>query len=214
MDGMSGLLLAKRLKDIYGRTNIIFVTAHDEYKGGAMDLKASGYLLKPFGADDVRAELMDLRNPVSPPNPDESKGVRIQTFGNFEVFIDGNPLLITRSKAKELLAYLVDRRGASVTSAQIAAVLWEDKPYNRSLQMQTQKAISQLGKILSDAGIKDILVKGWNKLAVDVKRFDCDYYRLLERDPAAVNAYTGEYMAEYSWAEITAGALTTRIINN
>lgn len=31
-----------------------------------------------------------------------------------------------RSKSRELLAYLVDRRGSAVTSGELRAILWED----------------------------------------------------------------------------------------
>ena len=35
----------------------------------------------------------------------------IRTFGYFDVFVDGVPILFRSEKAKELLALLVDRRG-------------------------------------------------------------------------------------------------------
>ncbi len=37
---------------------------------------------------------------------------------------------------------------------------------------------------------------------------DCDYYRMLEGDVAAINSFKGDYMIDYSWAEYTAGKLT------
>ncbi len=39
---------------------------------------------------------------------------------------------------------------------------------------------------------------------------DCDLYRFLKNDPAAVNAYRGEYMAEYSWAVLNTEDLASR----
>ena len=47
-----------------------------------------------------------------------------------------------------------------------------------------------------DADIKD--VKGLTPR---------DYYDLLEGKPGAVDAYNGEYMIQYSWAELTNGEL-------
>ena len=47
-----------------------------------------------------------------------------------------------------------------------------------------------------------ILVKGRNSYAVLPEKLDCDYYRFLQGDPAAVNAFQNDYMAAYSWAEI------------
>ena len=41
--------------------------------------------------------------------------LRVQTFGNFEVFYDGKPVHFRRRRTKELFAYLIDRRGAGST---------------------------------------------------------------------------------------------------
>ncbi|MCL2047701.1 MAG: response regulator [Defluviitaleaceae bacterium] len=204
MPEISGIEMARQLKGINPKINVVFVTAYNNYAVDAFKVSASDYLIKPATIECINDALAQLRYPVSPPIPH----IRIQTFGHFEVFVDGEALHITRSKAKELLAYLVDKRGTSVGAAHIAAILWEDKAYDRSLQKQTQTVITHLIKILKEAGIDDIIVRGWNSLSLDVTKFDCDYYRFLEGDTAAINAFTGEYMDEYSWAEETAAYLT------
>ena len=71
----------------------------------------------------IRRELDDLRRPVK--REDDGR-LRVQCFGNFEVFRGGRPLAFSRSKTKELFAYLVNRRGAVCTVQALAAVLWED----------------------------------------------------------------------------------------
>ncbi len=99
MRGMTGVEVAKTLKGINPKMNIIFVTGFSEYKGDAMDMKASGYIMKPVTAAEVKAELEDLRFPV------------IQCFGNFDVFTpDGSHVHFERSRSKEIFAYLVHRR--------------------------------------------------------------------------------------------------------
>ena len=55
---------------------------------------------------------------------------------------------------------------------------------------------------LKKAGVEEILVKGRNSYAELPEKLDCDYYRFLQVDPAAVNAFQNDYMASYSWAEI------------
>ena len=47
MRGMNGVEVAKRLKQINPKMNIIFVTGFSEYTGEAMKLHASGYIMKP-----------------------------------------------------------------------------------------------------------------------------------------------------------------------
>ena len=56
--------------------------------------------------------------------PMKKNKVRFQTFGNFEVFIDGQPVKFKYNMTKEMLAYLVDRNRALCTNNEIMAVLW------------------------------------------------------------------------------------------
>jgi len=207
MGGMNGLELAKAMKDVYGKTNIVFVTGYSEYAVASYEAGASDYLLKPITKDAVAKAIDRLRSPVEAKT---DKMVRAQTFGNFEVFVDNKPLAFSRSQAKQVLAYLIDRQGASATTAEIAAVLWEDREYDASLNKQIQKVISEMMKTLRDHGIEDIIIKNWNQMSVDKSKIDCDFYEFLNWNTSAVNAYFGEYMAQYSWAEMTCATLSQR----
>lgn len=205
MGEKSGIEVAKELKAILPRINIVFVTAHDEYMGIAFDMHASGYVLKPARVDAIKNELNNLRNFV--PQVKYEKELMILTFGNFEVFYDGVPLRFARSKSKELLAYLVDRKGASVTMAEIAAVLWEDKSYNRSVLNQIHSLLSDIMKKLKLIGKQDVIVKERNSVSINVELVKCDYFNFLKGDAAAINSFHNEYMTNYSWAEFTVAKL-------
>jgi len=200
MGGMNGLALARHLKDIHGKTNIVFVTGYSEYALDSYEVDASDYLLKPVTKESVARAMARLRNPV-----DLRAGVKIfvQTFGNFEIFVMGRPLLFTRSKAKELLAYLIDRRGALCTNNEIIAAIWEEKGDSPSLQSHFRQLVADLTRTLHKAGISDIITKRRGQLAIRPDKFRCDLYEYDHGKTAAVNAYGGEYMAQYSWAEIT-----------
>ena len=67
--------------------------------------------------------------------------------------------------------------------------------------------VSDLKKTLASIGMEGILVRRSGHLAILRDKVDCDYYRMVDGDMAAVNAFTGEYMTQYSWAELTAGRL-------
>jgi two-component SAPR family response regulator len=124
MWGMNGIELAQKLKEIHGKTNIVFVTGYSKYALDSYTVKASDYVMKSVTKEAVKQALENLRCPVQA-KPD--KRVRVQTFGNFEVFVDEHPVLFTRSKTKELFAYLISRKGALCTNNEIIAMLWEDK---------------------------------------------------------------------------------------
>lgn len=201
MGGLTGMELAEKCKSLCPAVNIIFVTGYSKYTMDALRLHVSGYLMKPIRADDLRNELANLRYPLS------DKRVRIHTFGNFEVFVDEKPLKLPRRKCKECLAYLVDRRGAGVTYAQLSTVLWEEQPIGRQAQKNTQTIVSALGKALNDMGVGDILIRTRVEIAIDVKKVDCDYFHITRGDMKWIDAFTGEYMSNYSWAEYTLGEL-------
>lgn len=199
MADTDGITLAQKLKELNPDVNIIFATGFSHYQGAAFELHASGYLTKPITAEKVRRELAELRRPVAP-----GKRVRMQTFGNFEVYVDGMPLAFKYSRTKELLAYLVDRQGALCTMKEIQAILFEDEigheSYVKSLRRDLQFT-------LNEAGCGDVLVKQWGKLGVQPKAFDCDYYSWCSGHREGLT-YRGEYMAQYNWSETTNALLT------
>ena len=203
MPGMNGMALARMIQKLQPRCNLIPVTEHAEYALEALQIFVSGFLLKPVNDAEVRTVLENLRYPPE----DAPTGIKIQCFGNFEIFVNGRPLTFKRSKSKELLAYLVDRNGATCTNGEMLAVLWEDRPDTASLHSHLRNLIFDLSHTLEDAGARDLLLRGRSTLALDTSKVDCDYYNFLRGDRAAISAYRGEYMTQYSWAEVTRSAL-------
>ena len=208
MSGMNGLELAKQIKVLHPKVKLIFCTAHTEYAFDAMRLFAKGYLLKPVSAEDMIRTLDEMVHDWRKEEKKVPRNIRVHTFGHFAVFVDDYPLSFEREKAKELLAYLVDRHGAPVTTEQIAVTLWSDHPYNRTMKNYVATVVRSLRNALGAVGAEDILIKTHNHLSVDITKFKCDAYDYERRDPAAVNSFGGEYMANYSWAEVTTGRYT------
>ena len=61
----NGLDLCRSLLEINPRTNVVYLTAYIEYSFDAWNTGASGFLLKPITAENVRAQLKNLRYPFS-----------------------------------------------------------------------------------------------------------------------------------------------------
>ena len=201
--GMDGLKLARAIRKLQPRCNLIPVTEDPGYALEALQLFVSGFLLKPVSEQDVCSVMENLRFP-----PEETPvKLKIRCFGNFEAFAAGRPLSFKRSKSKELLAYLVDRNGATCTNGEMLAVLWEDKPDTASLHSHLRNLIFDLSHTLEDAGVTGLLIRGRSTLALDTSKVDCDYYNFLRGGRSATNSYRGEYMTQYSWAEVTRSAL-------
>lgn len=199
MREMSGLALARRLKAANPMVNVIFVTGYTDYALEAFGLHASGYLMKPVTPAQIKAELENLRRPIAHP---AAERVRVACFGGFDVYVYGELVNITRPTCRELFAYLVHKRGASLTAAKIASVLWPDKPYTRALQSQVQKTVRNLQALLRARGVEDILIRKRNCVAIDPAKISCDYYDYLRGDARGLNAYRGRYLEEYSWADM------------
>jgi two-component SAPR family response regulator len=219
MGGMNGLELAKHMKVINGKTIIIFVTGYSQYAVEAFALRANGYLMKPVTANAVLKEVEHLciiqhnTNGYKLPeattnshsdtssNHNYGKKIRVQTFGNFEVFADEKPLIFSRSKTKELFAYLVSRKGALCNNNEIAAVIWEDKDDSSSLQSMFRTLVADLIQTLNEAGIDNVFIKKRGYIGIIPKNISCDLYDFFEG--IKINNYIGEFMNQYSWAEFT-----------
>ena len=200
--GMLGIDLAVEVRKKYPAARIIFCTAYSGFTLDAFNVYAVGYLLKPITEEKIRGVLDQLR--LMLPTRTQSR-LRVQAFGHFAVFHQGKPLHWHRKKAEELLAFLIDRRGAAVSNSEIAMILWEDDSKVRNVQT----ILSSLRQTLREAGCEDVLLHTRNQTAIDVARVDCDYYDYLAGLPNAAGEYQGEYMSNYSWAEFTNGKLYT-----
>ena len=153
---MSGMELAKQLKMLQANINIVFCTAYNEYLLDAIsDVRCSGYILKPVTTEQIIRELDNLRNPIEPVS---DVSVSVQCFGNFEVFTDGEPVYFEVSKAKELLAYLIDRNGAFCTNDEISAVLWEDGVKHTSYLKKCKKSLADT---LKNVKCQDMIINRW-----------------------------------------------------
>ena len=195
---MLGLELAKRIKEHCPQTRILFCTAYTVYALEAYEIHALGYLMKPVTAEKLREAVQHIEAQLGP-LPEEHAPDHSQLLYN------GAPLIFEREKAKELLALLIDRQGLSMTNGEIEAVLWENPPSPHYLHT----LFHSLRKTLHGIGQDNVLIRTRNHTSIDVNQVQCDLYAFLKGDADAVNSYAGEYMSNYSWAELTNARLYT-----
>ena len=205
MPGMDGIELAIRIREIRPEINVIFLTAYSQYALQAFSLHASGYLLKPADREKLAAEFVYARSSGARP---EKARVEARTFGGFDLFVNGEIVNFRKSKCKELLAFLIDKQGSSVTRAEAFAALWEDLQYTRPKQKQLDTIIRLLRETLQEYGIDDIFSMKSGTMRIIPEKISCDAYRLFSGDAKAVNSYHGTYMSSYPWANITEGYLS------
>src|SRR5690606_11288445 len=122
---MNGLEAAEAILELPSVADIVFVTAYDEYAVEAFEVNALDYLLKPVKhsrlAKTINKLLNNRRNAV---HVEDSLEVTIACFGSFQLLVHtgtgiGEETRWRTNKTKELLAYLVHHRQASVHKAKI-----------------------------------------------------------------------------------------------
>lgn len=201
MRGINGIGLAEKITALHPECRIVFCTGYEEYAVSAFKIHASGYLLKPISAEAVQKEIDVIKG-----RKNEKGILKAKCFGNFDVSCDGEKLTFRRTKSKEMLAFLIDRNGADVSSKEISAVLWENgtKENNRNYFHQLLLDVRQT---LEKAGADDVLKKNGYLYSVDTEKISCDYYSYLKTGQPE---FQGEYMTQYSWADETCGLLWSK----
>ena len=198
MRGMGGLALAEKILAASPNCKIVFCTGYEEYAIPAFKLHASGYLLKPVSANDVQAEIDNIKGIRQTEKP-----LTVKCFGNFEVYAKGEKLTFKRSKTKELFAFLIDRNGAGVTVSEIGVALWEND-YEEKNQNYIHQLFRDLRQTLEGVGMGELFERKNYLYSINPEKITCDYFNHLKTGKPE---FFGEYMAQYSWAEETCGLL-------
>lgn len=192
---MDGITMAKKINTLYPRCNIIFCTGHNEFALDAFNTYCSDYLLKPISKEKVNVSLKHLRYPIT----ETKKRVEIKCFGNFDVFCDNKPIAFKYKKTRELLAYLVDRNGAEVTTQEIMAAIFEEtkQSYFSNIRLD-------LLNTFEDLGLSNIIYFKYGRMRIIKENVKCDYFDYMDGNN---NLFRGEYMTQYSFSEETKSSL-------
>ncbi|MDF2613926.1 MAG: response regulator [Clostridia bacterium] len=198
MPQISGIDIAKEIQSRGIKTAVVFVTGYEQYALDAFRLDAVSYILKPSEISEVIKAMQKAKRYVVP----ETQKVFVQTFDHFDVFVNEKPIYFSNTKAKELLAVLIDRQGSIVSMDTIIDLLWPERPYDENVKQLYRKAVNHLNKTLNAYNIH-FFVSNRGSCYVHKAEFICDYYQLLEGNEMFIKRFHGEYMFEYSWGENT-----------
>lgn len=202
MPGMDGITLAQMITARYPLCNIVFLAdeAKTETMSAAFAINASGYIIKPFTKADIQAEIQHRRNII----PDFSnRPVKVQCFGNFEVSVNGKPVVFKRQKTIMTFAYLIDRRGALCDTDTLIGNIEPECASDENTKSRIRVYIGDIVVSFARLRINDIIMKSSGTYGINTSLIDCDYYRYLAFDPEAISKYSGEYMTGYDFADVT-----------
>ena len=204
MPEIDGIELARMLKNLYPQIIIVFVTAFEKYLPDFIKLRGDYYVLKPYTKEDVedvigRTKLLSQR---------QVKRVKIDTFGQFEVFIDGKPAIFNGKKVKELFALLVDKRGKTLQTEEAFSRLWEGEEYNNINANKYRRLWTRVNEFLEKFNLKELIHNDNGNRSLNCELVDCDYFKFLSGDTQVIKYFSFAYMTDYYWAEETLAELT------
>lgn len=199
MRGMGGLVLAEKIIELQPDCKIVFCTGYEQYAVAAIKLRVSGYLMKPVSSKDVQEEIDYIKGVKA-----KEKLLTVKCFGNFEVYAHGEKIAFRRTKTKELLAFLIDRKGSGVTGREIIAMLWSDNGDEKKKHNYLRQLFLDLRQTLETVDAGALIIQNNYSYSLATEKIDCDYYSYLQTGKPE---FRGEYMTQYSWAEETCGML-------
>jgi len=177
MPGKSGLQLAGELHCLNSNIAVVFVTAYTQYALEAFELSVLDYIVKPVSKERMKKTLNHIEKLLVPRRGSDA-GISISCFPRFECRVNETVLALNHlMKAKELLAFLVSRKGAETSWDMITESLWPDTDYEKAhnnLYITTYR----LRKWLAENNISQIFECRRNSYRVVPSEFHCDYFEL------------------------------------
>ncbi|KJS13866.1 MAG: hypothetical protein VR67_01995 [Peptococcaceae bacterium BRH_c8a] len=214
MPEMDGFQLANRVFALQEWTAVVFVTAYNEYAVEAFRINALDYLLKPVDKKRLNETLERIRQEKNI-NINQSR-MQVRCFGKFKVIAGSGEVKFRTSKAEELLAYLIDGRGAEISRDEIIDRLWPDYEGDRAVA-HFNTTLYNVRKALQQNGIQASIKHSRGCYCLEAASIDCDYHRFLSLTaaPTAINVltisdyealaalYTGDYLEsnQFQWSQ-------------
>lgn len=126
----------------------------------------------------------------------DRKHIAARLFGSFSLTVDGEAVFIRSEKGRELLALLIEKRGAYLTTREAITSLWECEPDETS-RARYRKIASRLMSELKKIGIEYIVESDRGARRIVPEFIECDYYDYRD----GLTEPSGDFLPEYSWSE-------------
>jgi two-component SAPR family response regulator len=111
-----------------------------------------------------------------------------------------------------MLAYLLYKQGGRCTTQELHEILFENKAYESNMQNRMyQTLVSSLTSTLKAMGADGVLQRSYGMIKLDVTKVSCDWFDYLENKENGAPNYQGDFMKQYSWAEVENGALSKEL---
>ena len=213
MPQLRGIDAASRILDLSPDTDIVFVTAYDQYAIEAFELNALDYLLKPLSTDRLKKTVDRLIKKKPTVQESGKRKLQIKCLGRFQVSWEGQePIKWRAEKTRELFAFLLHNHGRAISKEELLDRLWPDDDPEKAIR-QLYNGIYHIRKALWEYGIDRSLIHIDSNYNLKLGPADYDVRRFyeLENSISANNLepleemealYAGDYLEgeDYPWA--------------
>lgn len=218
MPQINGMEIATKIQNINIATEIIFVTAHQEYAIQAFEIQALDYILKPMATERFHKAIVRLIDKIKYKNTQmkTKDTIWVQCFGKFQVVnnMKGETLKWRTNKAKELFAYLICNYGKTISKYDLIFELFNEFDEKKALN-NLYVSMYYLRKQLNEFGIQRDAVLIKDDYTLEIRDGICDYVefdRFLSKEPVnelniheyekAIDLYGGAFLedVDYIWS--------------
>jgi len=213
MPQLQGIDAASRILDASPATDIVFVTAFDQYAVEAFELHALDYLLKPIAQERLEKTINRLRKENTAVRDCNSSKLKIRCFGRFQLgWEDREPVRWRIEKAKELFVYLLQNHNRSISKDELMDKLWPEEDSQRAIKL-LYNGIYYIRKALDAYGIDRTLICISNNYNLQLGPVNWDVERFYELVTASGDKpevleeiealYEGDYLEGefYPWSD-------------
>lgn len=208
MPCMNGMEVAERILEESPCTEIVFVTAYEEYALKAYEFHPMDYILKPVYEERLDKLVSYLLHKMNSNKRKPDKKLLIRCFGDFYIrWEDQEPIKLRTEKTREILTYLIDHYNQKVYKEEILESLWPEENPEKAIK-QLYNGIYYIRRALYDYGIRDdqltidseynLIIKNADFDLLDLKALDqCSDDELKEK----IKLFTGLYFEkqDYAW---------------
>ncbi len=214
MPQLRGIDAASRILDVSPDTDIVFVTAFDQYAIEAFELHALDYLLKPIAEERLEKTVERLRKKIPLTTEYHSLKLQIRCFGRFRMGWEGHePIKWRIEKSRELFAFLLQNHNRNIFRDELLDKLWPEDNPERAIK-QLYNGIYYVRKALEAYGIDRTLISIDNNYNLQLGPVDWDvghFCELVENNTEGrlealeemEALYTGDYLESefYPWSD-------------
>jgi len=214
MPQLKGIDAGSRILDLSPETDIVFVTAYDQYAVEAFEVHAMDYLLKPVAEKRLEKTVVRLQKKFSKAKEKHSLKLQIRCFGRFQMGWEGRePIKWRTEKARELFTFLLQNHSRSITRDELLDKLWPEVDFDRAVK-HLYNGIYYIRKALEGYGISRDIISIDNNYNLTLGSVEWDVYRFcglfikdtegrLEDLEEMEALYIGDYLESelYPWSD-------------